>query len=168
MKLKDINVIHIKWEGPKNLEEAQKKEKLNENYGVYQIYGFHPVYGSNVLLYIGKADEQNFDLRFKQHGNSWMESPMEAGEYKIYLGKLAGEFTPGDDDWSKEIEIAEELLIVAHPPAYNSKNIQKINEKRVNNYMVFNWGKRGSLLAEVSGMRMTDPFWEKEDVDFKK
>ncbi len=50
MKLKDINAINIKWEGPKNLEEAQKKENSKKDYGVYQIYGFHPVYGSNVLL----------------------------------------------------------------------------------------------------------------------
>ena len=171
MELNNINAIHIKWDGPKSLKEAQgkeksqEKEKLQEDYGVYQIYGFHPVYGPNVLLYIGKADEQIFDLRFKQHGNSWMEDSMEAGEYKIYFGRLVGESTPTNKDWSNEIEIAEELLIFAHSPAYNSKSIYSIDEEKVHNYIVFNWGNRGSLLYEVSGMRMTTTFWKKKDIN---
>ncbi len=116
---------------------------------------------------IGKADEQNFDLRFEQHGNSWMKASMEAGEYKIYLGRLVGESTPKDKDWSKEIEIAEELLIFAHSPAYNSKNIYSIDEEKVHDYIVFNWGNRGSLLYEVSGMRMTAD-WKNKDIDIDK
>jgi hypothetical protein len=41
-------IIHIEWEGPYSLNQLDTLKDL------YQIYGHHSVYGSNVLLYIGQ------------------------------------------------------------------------------------------------------------------
>jgi hypothetical protein len=167
MKLRNINAIHIKWYGPMTLKEVEQN-KYRSDYGVYQIYGVHPVYGRNVLLYIGKSDEQLFSKRFKQHRNLWLNDSLEDGNYTIYVGRLMGEFTPNNEEWSRNIDIAERLLIYSHSPAYNSDHINSVGEDRVKNFIIFNWGKRGSLLPEVSGMRMTDKYWEELDKDVEK
>jgi hypothetical protein len=46
-------IIHIEWEGPYSLSQLDTLNDLRKDYGLYQIYGHHPIYGSNVLLYIG-------------------------------------------------------------------------------------------------------------------
>ncbi len=48
----EIEIINIMWEGPLKPEKANDKNGETD-YGVYQYYGDHPVYGLNVLLYIG-------------------------------------------------------------------------------------------------------------------
>ena len=58
-------IIHIDWDGPYRIEEINELNDEKKDYGIYQIYGTHPVYGSNVLLYIGKADQQTFGARIK-------------------------------------------------------------------------------------------------------
>ena len=60
-----MTVIHVQWDGPFTLEQILE---LNDDfdYGVYQVYGSHPIYGSDVLLYIGKASQQTFSVRIKQ------------------------------------------------------------------------------------------------------
>ena len=48
-------IIHIEWEGPYSLNQLDTLNDLRRDHGLYQIYGHHPVYGSNVLLYIGQT-----------------------------------------------------------------------------------------------------------------
>jgi hypothetical protein len=38
-----------------------------DDYGLYQIYAHHLVFGSGALVYIGKAQEQTFGVRIAQH-----------------------------------------------------------------------------------------------------
>jgi hypothetical protein len=61
-----MNKIEINWQGPLKIEET---EKLNTNidFGIYQIYGTHNIFGPNSLLYIGKACDQYFSTRLLQH-----------------------------------------------------------------------------------------------------
>jgi len=40
---------------------------LLKDRGLYQIYGHHPVYGSNVLLYIGQTYGRTFRERIEEH-----------------------------------------------------------------------------------------------------
>jgi len=61
-------IIHINWDGPYTLEDLPDLRDENIDYGVYQIYGGHPVYGSSVLLYIGKAESQTFGTRIAEYG----------------------------------------------------------------------------------------------------
>ncbi len=152
-------IIHISWEGPFTLDEACKElddEKID--YGVYQVYGRHPVYGSNALLYIGKASERTFSSRFKEHKDYWLGDDGRESNTRIYVGRLCGKQTPGNKDWSKLIGIAEELLIFSHWPAGNSSGLNKIKDEDFYDIHILNWGDRRDLLPEVSGYRWTDKF----------
>jgi len=74
--------IRIKWEGPYSFKEVIEDRMFNSeamDFGVYQLYGCHPVYGSNVLLYIGKAQDQTFSKRISQHGLEYNEDYKNRG-----------------------------------------------------------------------------------------
>ena len=149
-------VIHLQWDGPFTLEEIQG---MNDNHdrGVYQVYGSHPVYGSDVLLYIGKAGEQTFSVRLQQE--QWHYN-QDAGNIRYYVGRLAGKRTPGHVEWGRQIDLVETLLIHSHWPAANSRNIQGLggHAAEIANLHVLNWGQRRSLLSEVSGLMLTDRY----------
>jgi len=151
-----LKVIHIEWEGPFVLEQLSSLKNEEIDYGVYQIYGSHPVYGSDVLLYIGKADGQTFGVRIKQEYR-W-EYNEDTKNIKIYVGRLAGSTTPDDDEWSEQIDLCERLLIYAHGPAYNSRGLNTIPDQRLMNTHVLNWGCYRNLLPEVSGARWTSKY----------
>jgi len=154
MKQKEY-IIHLDWDGPYKLNELSKVKDEETDYGVYQIYGSHPIYGSSVLLYIGKADRQTFGVRISQEG--W-ESNSDAESLKIYIGRVAGSFTPSDEQWSKEIDLAERLLIYSHTPAYNSQSLKTIPDSELQDVHILNWGYYCDLMPEVSGARWTTKY----------
>lgn len=141
------HIVQIKWEGPFTLNELTALNNAEIDYGVYQIYGKHPVYGDNALLYIGQANQQTFCTRITQH-SYWLED-----DFSIYVGRLSGANTPSYDTWYDQIDLAEQLLIYVHTPAYNTMNINSINESKVEHVHVLNFGKYKGLLPEVSGLR---------------
>lgn len=55
MKLSEIFVINIAWKKIVYDEKEIKKYSNSTDAGLYQIYGSHPAYGTDALLYIGKA-----------------------------------------------------------------------------------------------------------------
>lgn len=69
------------------------------------------------LLYIGKADRQTLGKRISQEHLWWNTS--DPNNSHVYIGRLAGETTPDEYQWSDEIVLAEKLLIKAHKPADN-------------------------------------------------
>lgn len=173
----EIN-IKIEWDGPYNLSDIGYIEKeenykyrdstldTNKDYGIYQIYGNHPLYGHNVLLYIGKADQQTFAKRLSQEG--W-EFNQDYKNVKIYVGRLFDKKQPNINEWSQLIDIAERMLIFAHSPARNSSNILNISKdiqklKDFENVRVFNYGCYKSLMPEVSGELWVKDFTEEETV----
>ena len=152
-----MHVIHLQWDGPFTLQEVQRMND-DYDYGVYQIYGSHPVYGSDVLLYIGKAGEQTFSVRLQQQ-ERWLYN-QDAGNIRYYVGRLSGERTPKDAEWVRQIDIVEALLIHSHWPAANARNIQTLGTHTaiIADTHVLNWGLRRSLLGEVSGLMLTDRY----------
>lgn len=118
-------IIHVEWDGPYRFgEQPSHLEpvsglKGSTDYGVYQIYGGHPVYGNSALLYIGMAAKQQFGKRIIQEKH-WIEN-RDAGRVEIYVGRLSGKRTPDDDTWGHHIELAERLLIHAHSPPMNTQ-----------------------------------------------
>lgn len=141
--LQKVLDIHIEWQGPFSLDEA----KSNQGFGLYQYYGDHPVYGQGVLLYIGKT-ESTFAARLNQHNwETWVPAPMS-----VYLGNLCGPDDIAEDQWPVLIDMAENILIFAHSPAFNSSRLNTIRS-RDRDVRVFNWGNRKSLLPEVSVSR---------------
>lgn len=152
---KEHYIIHIDWSGPYTLEEFSKISDEATDYGIYQIYGNHPIYGNKVLLYIGKAAKQTFGKRISQEkwGNTNNYELVQ-----VYVGRLAGSFTPAEDIWSREIDLAEKLLIYAHKPAYNAMSVNQMPDEELNSIHILNWGMFNDLMPEVSGARWTSEF----------
>jgi hypothetical protein len=165
-------LIHINWVGPFSLQKvselgkgSSESSESKDSPGIYQIYGGHTVYGSNVLLYIGKAEKETFSQRFRSH--NWSENN-DFKNITVYLGYFAGYEKKTYAEWMRAIDLAEKLLIFSHSPACNSKNIQDIPGKDLLNVHVLNWGSHRDLLPEASGARWTRTYYVGRDInDYK-
>ena len=134
-----IEFVNIDWNGPFTFEDI-KAYNGTDDIGVYQVCGYHAAYGRNALLYIGKTEKQSFGKRLRQE--RWAEHQAANGDVQIFLGRVLRD----------KIDRVERLLIIAHLPALNAKDIRNL-EETLNNIHVLNWGNRGALLPEVSGAR---------------
>jgi hypothetical protein len=152
-----IETIHIEWDGPKPFESISSLTGPTD-YGVYQIYGGHPVYGNSALLYIGLACEQTFGRRIKQEQH-WIYN-RDAKRVEIYVGRLAGSTTPTDGVWDRQIRLAERLLIYSHSPPMNTQKRLGALESDLRFVRVLNWSSHRDLLPEVSGARWTSRYDE--------
>lgn len=140
----------VYWQGPFNEEKLVNDETLV----LYSVYGTHPLYGNRSLVYIGMTT-QPLTTRMNQH-KRWMS--LESDPVEIYAASI-GEFTTWkaadetdvyDPPLTEDILAIESLLILAHQPAYNSKSKQSAELGK--NYRIFNTGRFGALLPEVSGL----------------
>ncbi len=114
--------------------------------GFYCIYGRHPVYGPDVLLYIGEtkataSGSRSFDVRLREHtaGRFWYHANLS---YSLGISEK-----PLD---TLETRLAESILIAAHKPALNRRSIDRAlpgSEK----YLIRNWDFPASLQHECSG-----------------
>ena len=147
--------IHIFWEGPFSISQLKDLECEDQDYGIYQIYGQHAMYGNSVLLYIGQANDQTFGKRISQENWAYGKDP---NNIQIYIGRLAGHQSISGDGWSARITSAEKLLIYSHQPVYNVSNKNSIPEKMVLSNHILNWGAHRSLFPEISGKRYTESY----------
>lgn len=148
----ETHLIQVHWEGSYELSDLPSLMDSETDYGIYQIYGKHPVYGNNVLLYIGKADQQTLGKRISQE--NWVDTN-DSNNLKIYVGRLHGPENPTPETWSTDIDLAERLLIYVHKPAYNARSISSFPDLELQNIHILNWGHHRDLLPEVSGLRWT-------------
>lgn len=154
--------IDIEWEGPFSVGyeretddhvDPELPKELGESWGVYQIYGNHPIYGRDSLLYIGetrKSDTgRSLARRFSEHmkGRFWAYVGLS-----VYAGVVKHRDRLVDD--KVLIKDVESLLIAAHSPALNRQHIDGAKET-ASNLHVCNWGYRGDMLPEVSGRLYT-------------
>lgn len=147
--------IELVWEGPFTMNEAFEKEDSKTDYGLYQIYGTHPIYGGDSLLYIGKSDQNVFRYRMESHSREWISK--EASPVSIYFGYLVGEneIPPSEEIWSRYIEYVEKLLIYCTQPSYNvrEKYLKPIFEKE---FIVLNFGRRHQLPSVFCSLVLHD------------
>ena len=94
-------IVHLEWSGPYLYPEARMCN-ADGDWGIYQIYGDHPVYGSDVLLYIGKAERQTFGARLAQPHSMPYCYPIE--RTSVYFGRLAGALAPDDEALARAAE----------------------------------------------------------------
>ncbi len=113
-------------------------DNKNKDFGIYQIYGRHIIFGADSLLYIGETN-QTFSQRFAEH-TGWLEE--EGGS--IHVGRIVSEDYDAYNR-KKVIKDTEALTINWHSPPYNSSNIDTYNGQRLK---VVNLGERGSLEEE--------------------
>jgi hypothetical protein len=153
---KPARVVHIQWQGPFRWSD-HKKLNGPTDYGIYQVYGCHALYGVDTLLYIGKACKQTFATRLSQEAGWLFDRDFQ--RLSLYVGRLHGwEGTPSNSEWEDQIDRAEKLLILAHMPAYNAQKGIDYHDRGLQEFHILNWGCHRSLLPEVSGWRHTSKF----------
>jgi hypothetical protein len=156
-----LNKIEILWEGPFTFDKVSELNN-NNDYGLYQIYGTHSIYGIDTLLYIGKAQEQKFSVRLSQH-QEWLAK--EINEIKFYVGRLgANTLDENENDfqeWGNDINVAEKLLIYFSAPAYNTSNLNQYG--KLENTIVLNLGKKMMLPFEVSTAYYDSNYWKQNE-----
>jgi len=148
---KSIEAIEIVWDGPYDFEQAIKKSDQDEDYGVYQLYGTHLIFGSDAILYIGKARDRTFSVRLKEHKKYWVD--WEASKLQIYLGRIGGlkpaRAVKGEwRDWETQIDRVERLLVYYCAPPYNSSGLNGFGKMKPT--ILMNYGVRHRLPFEVS------------------
>lgn len=155
-------IIQVEWLGPYTLDQVRSQfVDYDNDCGLYQIYGPHPVYGENVLLYIGKTTENSFAGRITEHKKEWLDDLESETNIEVRLGRLRGQANMEDDGaWKEMIDITEALLIYSHWPAGNTQCRDSLDEKLYYDVHILNWGEYGSLLPEVSGDRWTNKHWK--------
>ena len=150
-----FEVIDLEWEEPFKIGYERETDTYNlesipddllEQYGLYQIYGRHPVYGQNVLLYIGETKKGKSGTRsFK---NRLYEHFRVDGQFYYYTN-ISISLCPvklSDD----QVLIAESILIATHKPAMNKKHLEAPSQLS-KSHLVRNWGFMRSLQQECSG-----------------
>lgn len=144
----EIKIINIVWKGPLSPDVVSKCTRR----GVYQYYGDHHVYGSDILLYIGQTDE----LADRNQGRF---DVLCDRNIKIYFGRVL--LPRVRKDMLKRVE---KLLICASAPARNSHHVieplDEAENKSLLNLLILNWGDYRSLLPEVSGYRFTNHLYD--------
>jgi hypothetical protein len=151
--MSEPTIIHIVWSDPIPLATVGEFVSDATDFGLYAIYGNHPIHGNNALLYIGRCLGGSFGWEVPRKQPKFDNPKVEA--IHVRLGRLAGVTTPSDDAWNREIELAERLLIFAHQPPLNVKRGLGAMESVLQSIHVCNWGLRGDILPEVSGLRWT-------------
>ena len=154
MKQVALRVVEIWWQKRILVESDENDEYLvpkidaesKSSANFYCIYGQHPVYGNNVLLYIGETKrggtgKRTIESRLREHfsGRFWDHTDLE-----ITIGLSEQKLT------DEEICAVESILIAAHKPALNRKHIDgsTTNSK---SFIVHNYGYIRSLASECSG-----------------
>ncbi|MEO9149837.1 MAG: hypothetical protein ABI212_10795 [Burkholderiaceae bacterium] len=142
-----VTDVHINWEGPFTKLEASNLNSTADH-GLYQFYGEHLIYGSDTLLYFGKAQELTFGNRISvQNWDVWSSNTIQ-----IYIGKIFSKSILEEQVWLNQIDLSEKIILQSHGPAFNSSNINKIGYIG-EDIRIFNWGTRRLLLPEVSVSR---------------
>ena len=136
-----INIVwKLVWKGPLSRDAVSKCTSS----GVYQYYGDHHVYGSDVLLYIGQTT--NLAHRIQDHDFDELCNR----NIKIYFGRVREDM----------LDSVEKLLICASAPAHNSHHVieplDEAQNKSLLNLLILNWRDYRSLLPEISGYRFTN------------
>jgi hypothetical protein len=149
-------ICDVYWEGP---FDWNKQDVLrNPGHVLYAIYGTHPVYGQNVLLYVGMTETTVAD-RLAEH--TWIRDEYDPVTIKIASIGVHSSVEAWWQAWdrmsdnevyprpaSEIIRGVEVLLIYAHQPAYNTMG--KVSLQADKRLRIFNTGKCGSLLPELS------------------
>jgi hypothetical protein len=160
--MENLVIIHLNWVEHEWNDKVYEELDTKKDFGIYQVYGDHPVYGEDTLLYIGKAQEQTYSKRLKppQH-DDFIETNIKK------ISKInVSYFTKNDDveykNWGFYIGLVEKLLIRSHIPAYNAQDVKGVlsTDNFKNNLLVLNWGDRGKLLPEVSSLRYSYYYWD--------
>ena len=154
-----MKTIHLYWEKHEWKEDIFKNfNSSRKDVGIYQIYGYHPIYGEDTLLYIGQT-KQTYSARLKQHDK---EDTSRPAYKRVHLSFFHATNDIKFSRWKNYyIDKVEKLLINAHFPALNSNLVKGVlppNEFD-DGVLILNWDDHGKLLPEVSSFRYSYDSW---------
>lgn len=141
MKFVNINWTTIPQVTTDAFENKDISELTNKSNILYQIYGDSPIYGKNVLLYIGIT--KNSNIRLSQH-------------LEHHFGRVLNlSIRIGDPENFNDsnLEILESILINLHKPSFNKEYLHDIAKEAKNELiLILNKGNRGALQLECSNI----------------
>lgn len=143
----EIDVIHIVWEGPFSIKAALSR-KLENDYGLYQIYGTHSIFGQDALLYIGQANGRTFFGHLPWYEGHWEQR--EPDHYEVYLGRLGGWEPIDERRWGELIDNAEAITVYNVSPPYNRSRIISMTVKEPT--IILNYERRHRLPKCISNL----------------
>jgi hypothetical protein len=152
-------MIYLEWDGPYSFDDLEELQDETCDYGIYQVYGMHPVYGAEVLLFLGKTEDRTFGAQLTEEQPYW-EAESDFQPINIFVGRLAGQVTPNGDVWAREIDAAARLLAYAHLPVFNGRELGSAPDEDLKEIHIINWGNYMDLAPEVSGARWLYKFPE--------
>ncbi len=82
--------------------QLEKLDSGDRDFGVYQIYGHHPIYGNNVLLSFGLAQLQTFQERMGQE-KWWWDQP-DTNNIELYVDFAGRSCGFSIDKWNSMID----------------------------------------------------------------
>lgn len=164
-------IINIWWEGSFTYDEILNNSMDHKKYknhathiGIYQIYGNHILYGTDVLLYIGITTDQDFKTRLK---NRWtIDGSNDINNIKIYIGTIFSNDENIKTSEKEKILKAEALLINILKPAFNSSYINSVHHNKIKsdkNFTIYNFNSYRSLPPELSTLR----WWNAKDLNYE-
>lgn len=154
MGVSAMEIVEIEWhprllvdiaEGDWEYSISRIPEACRNKSSFYCMYGRHPVYGPDVLLYIGESkigtSARDILVRIKEHlgGRFWNQVDLS-----ISIGIPRRPVTDAD------MKLVESILIAAHVPALNRKHIDGAM-RGSEHILVQNTGFIRSLITECSG-----------------
>jgi hypothetical protein len=161
----NFQIYHLFWKAYDWDKAIYSEHNTAKDYGIYQVYGDHPVYGPDTLLYIGKAKDQTYSTRLNGHYD--FDASQVARFSKLYLSYFCKVDDLSEANWGDAIDIVEKAFIKAHFPALNSQHVMGFLEADTPNILIYNWGERGRLLPEVSTLRCSATYHDSTKYDFE-
>lgn len=160
-KMKEtFEVVEIEWY-PKVLVKVEGEEwgyvvdeipeACRQKAVFYCIYGAHPVYGEDVLLYIGETKSaprkmRDIAKRVAEHLSGRFQNMMNLS---FTLGVTQGDLESG------KVKAVESVLISAHKPALNRQSIDAAIPSATG-ILIRNYGFSRALMPELSGSYWCD------------
>jgi hypothetical protein len=150
----------VTWTGPHGFPDdyyvRQASYAVHEKAQLYQVYGRHPLYGDNVLLYIGatgrplgkRLDEHFYRGVLRNHEPLARRGATGSPVFSYHVGILVCE--PTRPLIEADALIAEANLIPYHAPALNGRNVQRYDAPESE---VQNTGARGHLAERCTVSR---------------
>ena len=147
-----LRIIEILWSGAHTVADVHEMTGASDR-GLLAIYGSHPVFGDDALLFIdgtgstsgADAAPETFAERLNRIGPWIALLPSEA---TIYVGRLGGTRPVGEAPWAQAISDATRLTTFFHAPPWNGRHVDhhRVQQPTV----VLNLGRRHRLAMEVS------------------
>lgn len=152
----DESIYEVHWLGLFKPSKIRKlKPKKLQKHCLYSIYGSHPLYGDNVLLYVGMT-ERGVDKRLSEH--DYHMDQERFGNSRVFLASIgpfnswkeSGEIAIFEKPERELIQKIESLLRYAHQPCFNTSN--RKSAKNSSGIRIFNTGCYGDMHPEASAL----------------